>query len=319
MEKLRIKSAHFLAVFVFYVSTLAAQSNVSNGPTHIQVKRLNDSFIDVYYNTVLGDKKIPVLIFCQGSGYDSNTKGFLGLAKKFEDKAVGLAIEKEGVKYGDKGDSLTDIYKENNAVYNRLYDYLRVLEYLRANAKWWNGDVYVIGASEGGLLAGMLASYYPNVKAAAILSFGCGLSFGEAWPISIGLQERNSGTPSDSIAIDEKMVSDSLAYIRQHPSLNKSYNGADNTFTWWGSIMDLRLSNSLIDLSIPIYLAQGTRDIMSPLVSAQKLNKEFIEKGKKNLYYKEYEGYDHEYKDTTGKSHVVQVFVDATDWILNQK
>ena len=154
---------------------LSAQENVNDKPIHLKVKRLNDSYIDVYHNKPMGKNKLPLLIFCQGSGYDSNTEGFLAIMKRFEKRAIALAIEKQGVKYGDKGDTLTTEYKLSNTVYNRLYDYLPVLQYLRINAPWWNGDVYVIGGSEGGMLADMLACYYPNVKAVGIFSFGGGL------------------------------------------------------------------------------------------------------------------------------------------------
>ena len=117
------------------------------------------------------------MIFCQGSGYDSNTEGFLGVIGQFKNKVVGLAIEKQGVNFGDSGDNLTEEYIENNTIEKRLYDYLRVLQHLRTNAEWWNGKIYIIGGSEGGLLAGMLACFYPNVKGLTIFSFGGGLKF----------------------------------------------------------------------------------------------------------------------------------------------
>jgi len=126
-------------------------------------------------------------------------------------------IEKQGVQYGDKGDSLSAVYKESNTVYNRLYDYLRVLQHLKKNADWWNGDVYVFGGSEGGLLAGsMLASYYPNVKGLAIICYGGGLKFGEAWSISSGLQKKLEGADSIAVRTEELAVKDTLDSIRQH-------------------------------------------------------------------------------------------------------
>lgn len=297
-------------------SPAVSQEENNVGISHLSVKRLNDSFIDVYHNQPLSDS-MPILIFCQGSGYDSNTEGFLGLLRQFEDKVVGLAIEKEGVKFGDKGDSLKFDYVRNNVIQNRLYDYLRVLQYLRKNAEWWNGEIYIIGGSEGGLLAGMLASYYPDVKALSIFSFGGGLTFGEAWPISSGLQAKAEGASDEEVSDRVRIVKDSLALIRQDPTFLKSYSGEDNTYAWWNSIMDLRLENCLIDLDIPILLVQGTEDMMAPVVSARTLDKRFKEADKKNLAYKEYKGYNHAFIDKEGQSHLVEVIVESISWILN--
>jgi len=129
-----------LAGTLCFINCMVAQTDST---VHLKVLRMNDSYIDVYHNKPSGNK-LPLLIFCQGSGYDSNTAGFLRITKNFEQQAVGLAIEKQGVAYGDKADSLADIYKLNNTIYNRLYDYLRVLQYLKVHASWWNGDVYVV-------------------------------------------------------------------------------------------------------------------------------------------------------------------------------
>ena len=291
-------------------------NNNNTAPVHLQVQRLNDSYIDVYYNKPISDRKLPVLIFCQGSGYDSNTDGFLGVMRPFQAKAVGLVIEKEGVTYGDQGDSMTTAYKANNSVYNRLYDYLRVLQYLRVHAEWWNGDLYVIGGSEGGLLAGMLACYYTTTKGLALFSFGGGLNFGEAWPIASGIQVKAEG--ADEAAVERAMqrATDTLALTREEPTFSKSYEGEDNTYAWWASIIDLRLQNALMDLKVPIFLAQGSEDMMAPPISAQKLRDQFVNSGRMNLYYKEYKGFDHEYKDPNGKSHLVDVINEGLLWIF---
>lgn len=319
MKNLTSKSSLLIFTLSLFTATLFAQEIEESRSINLKIKRLNDSYIDVYYNKPQGEEKLPILVFCQGSGYDSNTEGFLGLLNQFGKKAVGLALEKQGVSYGDNGDSLSDEYKQNNTIYNRLYDYLRVFQYLKTNATWWNSDIYVIGGSEGGLLAGMIASFYPNVKAVAILSFGGGLNFGEAWPISSGLQKKADGFNEKEVEKEIKAVKDSLDYIRANATYLKTYSGNDNTYSWWASIIDLRLENTLLDLNIPIFLGQGSEDIMAPPISAQKLSEDFIKKEKTNLYYKEYEGYDHAFTDRDGQSHLVEVFTEAIEWILSKK
>ena len=154
--------------------------------------------------------------------------------------------------FGDAGDVLTQEYINNNTVHNRLYDYLRVLGFLRANIDWWNGEVYMVGGSEGGLLAGMLACYYPGVKGLSIFSFGGGLNFGEAWPISSGLQVKAEGGTEDEVQRKIQVVKDSLQMIRGDASFSTSYSGSDNTYAWWNSIIDLRLENCLLDLELSL-------------------------------------------------------------------
>jgi pimeloyl-ACP methyl ester carboxylesterase len=288
-------------------------------PVHLRIKRLNDSYIDVYHNQPVGNVKQPVIIFCQGSGYDSNTEGILQILGIFENRAVGLAIEKQGVLYGDTGDSLTMEYKRWNTVYNRLYDYLRVLQYLKLHAAWWDGNVYVIGGSEGGLLAGMIACFYPNVKAVSILSFGGALNFGEAWPVMIGMQKNKEGATEEDIKKAIDTAKNELNLIESNATYTRSYSGDDNTYAWWNSIAHLRLSNALLDLNIPIYIAHGSQDLMAPVESARKMKEEFKKSGKSNLYYREYNGFDHAFNDASHRSHLMEVVVAAIEWMLTPK
>jgi pimeloyl-ACP methyl ester carboxylesterase len=300
------------------IETAIAQSNYNSDSLHLRVKRMNDTYIDAYVAHPSGSKKVPLLIICQGTGADCMVEAFLGITEQWKDSMGRMVIEKPGVKLGDDGKTISAEYKEYNAVYNRFYDYLRMLQYLKPRAGWWDGNVYVIGGSEGGLLAGMLASYYPNVKAAAILSFGGGLNFGEAWPQAIAYQNKLEGKSEKQINLAVKKANDSLQIARNNPTNKKSYEGEDNTYMWWASITDLRLVNTLTDLDIPVLLVHGTEDIMMPVVSAQKLNDAFSKKGKTNLEYKEYADYDHGYTDKEGKSHYAAVFIDAIKWMWNR-
>jgi pimeloyl-ACP methyl ester carboxylesterase len=305
-----------VSLILLLLNFIACLSQENPEFRHFKVQRLDDSFIDVYHTSPKGKKKLPVLVFCQGSGYDSNTEGFLSLLSLFQEKVVGMAIEKRGVKYGDTGENLSAEYTQHNAVYNRIYDYLRIFQYLKATAAWWNGEVYLIGGSEGGLIAGMLASYYPNVKGLAIFSFGGGLKFGEAWPIAMETQELQAGKSREEASKMAQAARDTLSLTKEYPHFSKFYEGKDNTYAWWASIIDLRLQNALLDLDIPIFLAQGSEDIMAPPASAQKLSEAFKNKGKSNLEYKEYSGYDHGFMDKEGNSILVEVVIEGISKIL---
>jgi dienelactone hydrolase len=298
---------------------LGAQTKKSTDTVHLRIKRLNDTYIDAYLKYPDAGKKVPLLIMCQGSGTGSMTAPFLAVTEQWNDKLGRLVVEKAGVGYGDEGNNVSTVYKENNVVQNRLYDYLRVLQYLRATANWWNGDVYVIGGSEGGLLAGMIASFYPDVKGVAILGFGGGLTFKEAWPKAIRFQKSAEGYTESQLQAAEQAASDTINLARSNPTYSLTYDGKDNTYAWWASIVDLRLVNSLTDLNIPIYMAHGSEDNMMPIASAKKVQELFTQKGKTNLLLKEYIGFDHGFTDKEGKSHYAKVFIDAISWMLKKK
>ncbi|HSK12589.1 MAG TPA: hypothetical protein VK907_05205, partial [Phnomibacter sp.] len=253
MDTMKIRIV-VLALLVLCANTRPVYAQPSDLPEHVMhipIRRLNDTQLDAYvYNNDLS-KKRPLLLFCQGSGYDSNTEGFLGLASVAGDRAAGLVLEKQGVRYGDDGKQMRDEYRLHNNLHNRLMDALRTLQYLRSHAEWWNGDLYILGGSEGGLLAGLLASFYPQTKAVAILSYGGGMKFGEAWPIAVGLQAEAADSSATAVENAIRSAADSLALAQRQPVYDRSYSGPDNTFAWWHSMMDLRLSNALVDLDIP--------------------------------------------------------------------
>jgi pimeloyl-ACP methyl ester carboxylesterase len=288
-------------------------------PEHLSIKRLNDSYIDAYYNKPAGNSPKPLLLFCQGSGVDSNTEGVLQLLQLYADDAVGIAIEKQGVEFGAEGGLPSEEYTRYNSIHNRVYDYLRLFQYLRRHAAWWNGEVYVIGGSEGGLIAGMLATMYPNVKGVAILCYGGGLSFGEAWPQAVAIQEMGKGNTPEAIDNAVQIARDSLAEATLHPTTQLSYSGRDNSYAWWASIVDLRLLNSLIDVDVPIFIGHGSLDQMAPVISAHIVRNTFDNEGKTNLKYVEYAGYEHSFTDQQGDNHLVEVFMEALNWIIKSE
>lgn len=53
-------------------------------------------------------------------------------------------------------------------------------------------------------------------------------------------------------------------------------------------------------------------------LQVKRLNDSFSNAGKTNLFYKEYEGYDHSFTDTNQQSHLVEIFMEAIGWILDK-
>lgn len=277
--------------------------------------RLNGTALDAYLRRPVHAGKFPLIVLMQGSGCDSLVDPFLQLTESYGDRYARLVVEKVGVKRGDDGQHCTQDYLNYNTVDLRVFDYLQVLAHLRAAAPWWDGKLYIIGASEGGLTAGILAAFAPETQRVAILSYGGGVTMAEARPDAIYAEVIQEGrTPAQAAASKAEAIK---AYpdIRANPVAGRSFDGDTNTYKWWASILDLRLANVLPDITAPIYLVQGSRDEEMPVASSQKAAQLLQAQGRKDFEYCEYPGLSHEYNSSDGQSELAGVFLDAIDWL----
>ena len=277
--------------------------------------RLNGTTLDAYLKRPAHDGKFPLIVLMQGSGCDSLVDPFLQLTESYGDRYARLVVEKVGVKRGDDGQHCTQDYLAYNTVDLRVFDYLQVLSHLRATASWWDGKLYIIGASEGGLTAGILAAFASETRRVAILSYGGGVTMAEARPDAIYGEVLQEGrTPAQAAASKAEAIK-VYPDIRANPVSGRSFDGDTNTYKWWASILDLRLANVLHDITAPIYLVQGGKDEEMPVDSSRKAAKLLREQGRKDFEYCEYPGLSHEYNTTDGKSELAGVFLDAIDWL----
>ena len=295
---------------------LAATSEpASTVDEHVSVNRLIDKPIDAYLKRPALAAKVPLIILMQGSGCDSLVDPFLKLTEGLGGQFARLVVEKIGVQRGDDGRHCSADYLRYNTVDLRVTDYLQVLARLRATADWWNGDLYIIGASEGGLTAGIVAAFAPETRRVAILSYGGGVTMGEARPGAIYAEEIRSGkTPAQAEGAKAAAVR-KYDEMRANPRSDEVFDGETNTHKWWASIIDLRLANLLPDVKVPIYLAQGENDQEMPIASSRQMADILKNKGRGNFVYCEYSGLSHEFKTEDGKSRLVGVFLDAIDWL----
>jgi dienelactone hydrolase len=284
---------------------------------HFTLTRLNGTTLDAYLKRPVHEGKFPLIILMQGSGCDSLVDPFLGLTESYGDRYARLVVEKVGVKRGDDGQHCTQDYLTYNTVDLRIFDYLQVLSHLRAAASWWDGKLYIIGASEGGLTAGILAAFAPETQRVAILSYGGGVTMAEARPDAIyGEVIQEGRTPAQAAASKAEAIK-VYPDIRANPVAGRDFDGDTNTYKWWASILDLRLANVLPDITAPIYLVQGSKDEEMPVDSSRKAAKLLAAQGRKDFEYCEYPGLSHEYNTSDGKSELAGVFLDAIDWLTD--
>lgn len=284
---------------------------------HFTLTRLNGTTLDAYLKRPVHEGKFPLIVLMQGSGCDSLVDPFLDLTESYGEHYARLVVEKVGVKRGDDGQHCTQDYLTYNTVDLRVFDYLQVLAHLHASAPWWDGKLYIIGASEGGLTAGILAAFAPETQRVAILSYGGGVTMAEARPDAIYAEVIQEGrTPAQAAASKAEAIK-VYPDIRANPVAGRSFDGDTNTYKWWASILDLRLANVLPDVTAPIYLVQGGSDEEMPVVSSQKAAQLLAAKGRKDFEYCEYPGLSHEYNKADGNSELAGVFLDAIDWLTD--
>ncbi len=306
-----------LTLLLLLVPLLAPSEIKSQKPLeeHLTISRLNDKLIDVYVQRPVSSQKVPILLLMQGSGCDSLVDPFFEISQSYAAQYARVVVEKSGVHRGDDGKHCSEEYLHYNTVELRVSDYLQTIARFRTAAPWWNGQLYVIGMSEGGLTAGMLAAFVPETKRVAILSYGGGLTMAEARPDAIAAEAlKNKKTPTQAAGERADAIR-RYDEIRKDPTWTKNFDGDTNTYAWWASILDLRLSNLLPDVTAPIYIAQGTADEEMPVRSSREAAEHLHSLGRTNYLYCEYDGLSHEYNTADGQSKLVEVFLDALDWL----
>ena len=164
---------------------LAQRAGSNTEPEHIVLKRLNDTQLDVYIKHPEGveeGEKVSLLILMQGSGCGTAQRAFAWGEKantKGKKKVAVLVAEKVGVHAGDTGKDFSDEYHQHNTLPLRVFDYSQILLRLRNTATWWDQELYILGGSEGGALAAIIAGFAPETKKVAIFISGGGLTLVE--------------------------------------------------------------------------------------------------------------------------------------------
>lgn len=256
-----------------------------------------------YLDRPAGSAKMGLLVVAQGSGCQSVTRSenLAAIRLAFPEFAT-LMVEKHGVTAEDRPmDDHTDCsasFREHHTVSQRLSDYRQIIEGLRG-AEWWNGQLALIGGSEGGLAMAMLA---PQVQAQAVilLSTGGGLPFGEIVRQSIP----EPGRPQADAAFEK---------ARKHPTSSELWAGSSMRF--WADIIDRRVADDLLRSSANILLIQGGRDASGSAIAARTTSDRFLAAGRCNLSYWELAGLDHSLVDSDGNSRMSDTLALASQWL----
>jgi hypothetical protein len=316
------QDGHFSLVLIaiFLSSTGLCYAGSNTEPEHIVLMRLNDTQLDFYIKHPEGieeGEKVGLLILMQGSGCGTAQRAF-AWGDKANTKGKKKVAEKVGVHAGDTGKDCSDEYDQHNTLPLRVFDYSQILLRLRKTATWWDQELYILGGSEGGALAAIIAGFAPETKKVVIFISGGGLTLVEMQKRLAERTMRQEGSSEIEIGAALQDMEDRFRHVRTNPSPKNptdSDAGSDTTKSF-ESMMDIRALNVLVDITIPIYMLAGTEDINDSVESSRITANTFKALGKDNLVYHEYPGLDHSLSDSKGKSRMRELLADSIEWLL---
>jgi dienelactone hydrolase len=135
--------------------------------------------------------------------------------------------------------------------------------------------IVLLGISEGGDIVPLLAQHVPGVSHVAILSNG-GMDPAAAYR----LQAKKQGFTAVIDVLDS-------------PTFNTSPYAGGRALRYWSELQELKQTDALLALSIPVLIAMGENDQSVPIESAWHIRDRFMESGKTNLTLLSYPGADH--------------------------
>lgn len=284
--------------------------NILSGYETIYIPRHDESVIEAYLSPPVQDSTYPIILLIQGSDSESVTLHHHVLAEKFLPHGIAvLSVEKRGI-------SAQDIDQQQFIEYDffesRLRDFSSVLKVIEESLLLqWNGQLILVGGSEGGKIAPKLALQYAHfVSGVMLVASGGGIPFAEElkYQIQNELDNQNAFlklcTKIRSLILPKEIDSQFEKILSQPHSLEMWCN---KSFRWWASYLRYNPLPDLLQLNMPIYMIHGALDPKIPIESADFLKWAFDCEGKKNLTYARYDDLGHSIK---GRDDVYGPFVE---------
>ncbi len=332
----------------FILGVLTAVNSVSYnnirpatlGFEHRRLESVELGEVNYYLTKDSINKQKPLLVYLDGSGsFPLFQKMDAGIGstvvidfQKLRDKFKILLISKPGVPFADsvgRDNHGFPVYKTPSEYTERMSLEWRVqsanliINELIKNKSILVDKIIAFGFSEGAQVVPKLASINKNIT--HIMLFG-GNGLNQLFdPIISARLKSSRGQISE---FEAQSIIDSLfqiySEIYRHPeSTAKRWWG--HTYKRWASFAQTDPYKFLVNLDIPIYIANGSLDENSVL-SADYIQLEFIKHKKNNLTYKTYPNYDHQFNEIITKNgqfiksipHLDRVLRTAFEWLDKQ-
>jgi pimeloyl-ACP methyl ester carboxylesterase len=331
---------NILLIFACFSSYTQNLTPEAFGFLAYQLKEEELGEVNYYLSTDTTETKKPLLIYLDGSGsfplFQEVENGFgstvaIDLQNLRKEYRIVL-ISKPGVPFADTVDNDENgfpVYKEPTEYTEKLsLDWRvnsanKVIDRLVDNENLDTTKIVVLGFSEGAQVGPKLASKNKNIT--HLLLFG-GNGLNQLFdPVITARMKATRGQISE---IESQREIDSLFTVYRNiytDSENTQKQWWGHTYKRWASFTEKDPYKYLLELEIPIYIANGSLDENSVL-SADYIQLEFIKNGKDNLTYKTYPNCNHQFNEIImengkfieAKPKLDAVMKSAFDWLENQ-
>lgn len=267
----------------------------------------------------------PVVILVQGSGasdYDET----IGANKPFKDLSEGLS--KNGIatlRYNKRFYQYPQAAEESITIQDEVIDDVNsAIEFIKGREELKESKIYILGHSQGGMLAPYIASINPDVAGIIIMA-------GSPRGLEDIILDQNIAAIDAMADKTEEEKEQLLEQVTEQIDMIKSLTDEDAQTTvmgipasYWLSLGKIDTPEIFSELSIPMLIMQGSADFQ---VSADVDYKAWqdIPGEKMNVEFKLYEELNHLFMPTNGKMDISeyiiksevdgQVISDIADWI----
>lgn len=266
-----------------------ASASAPNIEQTVTVSRVDGSALQLFITLPEpAAAKVPLVLVIDGSGCVSSRREefrayYLAVPGQVGRAVATLAVEKPGVQPGAGwGSKCSETFLRYYSIDQRVLDHLRAIQHLRKHASWWNGEMYLFGWSDGGLIGAHVASYTPEIKRAVLGGTGGGLPMTTQFERYIMCAPDRAKDPEACVA----KLRQQFQEIRDNPAPLKTWSGEDNSYRTWATRMDAVEYNLIKDLKIPVLIAHGELDRDgTPVESARELMRLLKADGQTHVEY----------------------------------
>lgn len=299
-----------LLFFFFFHACRSGQVSISAVGKEIPAR---DGFPIMAYELLESKRKNPiqkpsaVFFYIQGSEPATVTDKIGLLASAVIMKGRVILMEKRGCGV-EKTDTATFyLYDDKNT---RVSDHLAVINrYIKDIPA--ATPVIVVGGSEGGDIAAVLAQQCKRITHLILIGSGGGISQKTEFELLVQQQ------PGYLNCANLHELDSTLQYIRQ--SKDSLAMWAGHPYKRWNSYLYDSTITYLQQIDIPVLLLHGDADGNVPVASARAVDQAFKKLHKNNLHYIEYKDVDHTLMHVIDhKSRYPVMEIDIVRWMVGQ-
>jgi pimeloyl-ACP methyl ester carboxylesterase len=279
---------HTALLALLWLGISLASASTPNIEQTLTVARVDGSPLQLFVTLPESTGKVPLVLIIDGSGCVSSKRedfraNALAVGARVKRPIATLAVEKSGVEPGANwGSKCSETFLRYYSIDQRVLDHLRAIQHLRKHASWWNGEMYVYGWSDGGMIAAHVAAYTPEVKRVVLGGTGGGIPMTAQFESYFMCAADRTKDRDACVAGLRKQFQE----IRDNPSPLKTWSGEDNSYRTWATRLDAVEYNIIKDLNIPVLIAHGALDRDgTPVESARELMRLLKAEGQTHVEY----------------------------------